>query len=171
MDRQPLSSGSQSSTNSAFESEDSHLPHVSFLHVYVCTRLLRATADDAWLSKQLKNGSSWPRTSEAADGGKHAYPESGLQISENVLEGGASRDLQAAETRLAAHIKVLTLTQLARSRSPKMPCIRLLVYDEAWPLSPPPHQEGFRWFVGGGDQGVRWLVGGGDRGVRWLVGG
>ena len=26
----------------------------------------------------LKNGSSWPRTSKAADGGKHAYPESGL---------------------------------------------------------------------------------------------
>ena len=40
----------------------------------------------------LKNGSSWPRTSEAADGGKHAYPESGLQIAENPLGGGASRD-------------------------------------------------------------------------------
>ena len=29
---------------------------------------------------------------QAADGGKHAYPESGLQIAENPLEGGASRD-------------------------------------------------------------------------------
>ena len=60
-------------------------PCVPFLYVYVCTRLLRATADSAWLSKQLKNGSSWPRTSEAADRGKHAYPESGLQIAENRL--------------------------------------------------------------------------------------
>ena len=40
----------------------------------------------------LKNGSSWPRTSEAADGGKHACPESGLQIAENPLGRGASRD-------------------------------------------------------------------------------
>ena len=86
-----------------------------------------ATADNALLSKQLKNGSSWPRTSEAADGGKHAYPERGLQIAENPLEGGASWDLLAAETRLAAHVKVLTLPQLARSRSLKMPCIRLPV--------------------------------------------
>ena len=53
---------------------------------------LCATADSPWLSKQLKNGSSWPRTSEAANGGKHAYPESGLQIVENPLEGGASWD-------------------------------------------------------------------------------
>ena len=75
----------------------------------------------------LKNGSSWPRTSKAADGGKHACPESGLQIAENPLEGGASRDSLAAETRLAAHVEVLILPQLARSRSPKMLCIRLLV--------------------------------------------
>ena len=91
------------------------------------SRLLRSTADNAWLSKQLKNRSGWRRTSEAADGGKHAYPESRLQIAENPLEGGASRDLLAVETRLAAHVEVLTLPQLARSRSPKMPCIRLLV--------------------------------------------
>ena len=45
-----------------------------------------------WLSKQLKDGSNWPRTSEAADGGKHAYPKSGLQIAENPLEGGISWD-------------------------------------------------------------------------------
>ena len=59
---------------------------------YVCTRLLCATAYSAWLSKQLKNASSWPRTSEAGDGGKHSYPESGLQIAENPLEEGASRN-------------------------------------------------------------------------------
>ena len=94
--------------------------------MYECTRLLCPTADDAWLSKQLKNGSSWPRTSEAADGGKRAYPEIGLQIAENPLEGGASRDLLTAETRLAAHVEVLSLPRLARSSSPKMPCIRLL---------------------------------------------
>ena len=96
--------------------------------MYVCTHLLRATADNAWLSKQLKNGSSWPQTSEAADGGKHAYPESGLQIAENPLEGGASRDLLAAETWLAAHVlKVLTLPQLACSRSPKMPFLLVFI--------------------------------------------
>ena len=33
----------------------------------------------------LKNGSSWPRISEAANRGKHAYPESGLQVAENSL--------------------------------------------------------------------------------------
>ena len=49
--------------------------------------LLCATAYRAWLSKQLKHGSSWPRTS---DGGKHPYPGSGL--AENPLEGGASQD-------------------------------------------------------------------------------
>ena len=91
---------------------------------------MRATADNAWLSKQLKNGCSWPRTSKAADGGKHAYPESGLQKADNPLEGGASRELLATETRLAAHVEVLTLPQLARSRSPKMPCIRLLVLSD-----------------------------------------
>ena len=43
------------------------------------------------LSKQLKNGSSRPRASEAADKGKHAYPDGELQIvAENLLEGGAS---------------------------------------------------------------------------------
>ena len=46
--------------------------------------------DSAWLSKQLKNGSSRPRASEAADRSKHAYPDGELQIAENLLEGGAS---------------------------------------------------------------------------------
>ena len=56
------------------------------------TSFVSATAYSAWLSKQIKNGSSWPRTSKATDGGKHAYPESGLQIAENPLGGGASWD-------------------------------------------------------------------------------
>ena len=37
------------------------------------------TADSAWLSKQLENRFSRPRSFEAADRGKHAYPDSGLQ--------------------------------------------------------------------------------------------
>ena len=41
--------------------------------------LSRATADSAWLSKQLENGSSRPRAIEVADRGKHAYPDSGFQ--------------------------------------------------------------------------------------------
>ena len=41
--------------------------------------LSRATANGAWLSKQLENGSSSPRAIEAADRGKHVYPDSGLQ--------------------------------------------------------------------------------------------
>ena len=61
--------------------------------MYICMYTSFACySESAWLSKQLKNGSSWPRTSEAADGGKHAYPESGLEIAENPLRGGASRD-------------------------------------------------------------------------------
>ena len=43
------------------------------------TRLSRATADNAWLSKQLENESSRPRAFETDDRGKHAYPDSGLQ--------------------------------------------------------------------------------------------
>ena len=91
MDSQPSSSGSRNSTNSACESDRGSSPpmYSFFLRVaYVCTRLLCATAYSAWLSKQIKNGSSWPRTSKAADGGKHAYPESELQIAENPLGGG-----------------------------------------------------------------------------------
>ena len=42
------------------------------------------------VSKQLNNGSSRPRASEAAERGKHAYPDGELQIAENPLEGGAS---------------------------------------------------------------------------------
>ena len=42
-------------------------------------RLSRATADSAWLSKQLENGASRPRPFEAAERGKHAYPDSGHQ--------------------------------------------------------------------------------------------
>ena len=44
-----------------------------------CTFLIRPSRDSAWLSKQLKNGSSRPRASEAADRGKHAYPDGELQ--------------------------------------------------------------------------------------------
>ena len=44
------------------------------------TRLSRAITDSAWLSKQLNNGSSRPRTVEAADRGNHAYPNNGLQM-------------------------------------------------------------------------------------------
>ena len=40
--------------------------------------------------KRLKNESNRPRASEAADRGKHAYPDGELQIAENPLEGGAS---------------------------------------------------------------------------------
>ena len=57
----------------------------------MCTRFSR---DSAWLSKQLKNGSNCPRASEASERGKHAYPDSGLQIAENPLEGGASLEYQ-----------------------------------------------------------------------------
>ena len=46
--------------------------------------------ESACLSKQLKNGSSRPRASEAADRGKHAYPDGELQIAENPLKAGAS---------------------------------------------------------------------------------
>ena len=59
-----------------------------------------ATADSAWLSTQLENGSSRPRAFEAAERGKHAYPDSGLKIkliqdsglriAESTLEGGTS---------------------------------------------------------------------------------
>ena len=68
--------------------------------VRVYVRLSRATADSAWLSKQLENGSSRPRAFEAAERGKHAYPDSGheikliqdsgLRIAETTLEGGTS---------------------------------------------------------------------------------
>ena len=61
-----------------------------FRSLSVNTCLLHATADSAWLSKQLKNRSSCPRASKVADRGKHAYPDSELQIAENTLEGGAS---------------------------------------------------------------------------------
>ena len=50
----------------------------------------RLSRDSAWLSKQLKSGSSRPRASEAADRGKHAYPDGEPQIAENPQEGGAS---------------------------------------------------------------------------------
>ena len=63
-------------------------------------RLSRATADSAWLSKQLENGSSRRRAFEATERGKHAYPDSGhqikliqdsgLRIAETTLEGGTS---------------------------------------------------------------------------------
>ena len=46
-DRQPSSSGSRSSTHFACESEEAHPLCVLFLYVYVCTRLLCATADSA----------------------------------------------------------------------------------------------------------------------------
>ena len=52
-----------------------------------CTFVIR---DSACLSKQLKNGSSRPRASEAADRGKHSYPDGELKIAENPLKGGAS---------------------------------------------------------------------------------
>ena len=101
----------------------------------------RCSAAKLHTSFFLKNGSSWPRTSKAADGGKHAFPESGLQIAENALgEELHGTDYVAAETRLAAHVGVLTLPQLARSRSPKMLRIRLLVIDglghATWSTSP-----------------------------------
>ena len=61
----------------------SSILHISVFRlfcVHVCnTRLSRATADNAWLSKQLENESSRPRPFEADDRGKHAYPDSGLQ--------------------------------------------------------------------------------------------
>ena len=64
---------------------------------YIVSNSMRACAnqctfarDRAWLSKKLKNWSSRPRASEAADRGKHAYPDGELQIAENPLEGGAS---------------------------------------------------------------------------------
>ena len=55
-----------------------HTPTCSSVYI-IATRLSRATADSPWLSKQLENGSSRPRAIEAADRGKHAYPDSGLQ--------------------------------------------------------------------------------------------
>ena len=62
-------------------------PRVLFVAcVRMYTHVFRVlTADSAWLSKQLKNGSSRPRAFEAADRGKHAYPHSGLQIAETPL--------------------------------------------------------------------------------------
>ena len=75
------------------------------VHIYIVSNSTRARAnqcdfcnpilytlytsfsgDGAWLSKQLKNGSSRSRTSEAADRDKNAYPDGGLQIGENPLE-------------------------------------------------------------------------------------
>ena len=55
-----------------------------------CTFAICLSHDSAWLSKQLKNRSSRPRASEAADRGKHAFPDGELQIAENPLEGEAS---------------------------------------------------------------------------------
>ena len=55
-----------------------------------CTFAIRLSRDSTWLSKQLKNGSSLPRASEATDRGKHAYRDGELQIAENQLKGGAS---------------------------------------------------------------------------------
>ena len=52
--------------------------------------ITRLSRDGAWLPKQLKDGSSRPRASEAADRGKNAYPDGVLQIAENPLEGVAS---------------------------------------------------------------------------------
>ena len=49
--------------------------------VCVCVRISRSTADSAWLSKQrLENGCSRPRAFEAAERGKHTYPESGIKL-------------------------------------------------------------------------------------------
>ena len=73
------------------------LPHTHVFRssrVYVCTRLLRATADSAWLSKQLENGSSRPRAIEAASEvstliqtvGFKLIQDSVLQIAETPLE-------------------------------------------------------------------------------------
>ena len=45
----------------------------------MCVFRVLDTADSAWLSKQLENGSSRPRAFEAAERGKHAYPDNGHQ--------------------------------------------------------------------------------------------
>ena len=59
-------------------------------------RLSHATADSAWLSKQLENGSSCPRAFEAADRGKHAYPDSGHQAYPRQCRGvGTAQATQA----------------------------------------------------------------------------
>ena len=58
----------------------SHVPFVAGMY-NILTGVVHVfhVLDDDWLSKQLKNGSSCPRASEAADRGKnHAYL--GLQI-------------------------------------------------------------------------------------------
>ena len=86
--------------------------------VYVCTRLSRAIADSAWLSKQLENGSSRPRAIEAANRGKHAYPGSGLQIAEISLEGETS--LYHLGKNSEQHSWIAPARQ-------KMHCIHLLV--------------------------------------------
>ena len=61
--------------------------------MYVCTRLLRATRRAPGFRNSSRTGPvGLEPPTQAADGGKHAYPESGLEIAENLLEGGASRD-------------------------------------------------------------------------------
>ena len=56
-----------------------HTPRVFRPSSCACVRMLsHATADSAWLFKQLENGSSRHRAFEA-DRGKHAYLHSGLQ--------------------------------------------------------------------------------------------
>ena len=80
------------------------LPHTHTprtLHVCVYVRLSHATADSAWLSKQLENRSSRPRAFEAAEKGKHAYPDSGHQI-KFIQDSG----LQIAETTLGRNFTV-----------------------------------------------------------------
>ena len=66
-----------------------------------CTFVIRLSCDSAWLSKQLKNGFSCPRASEAADKGK-------LKI--------RWREELHWDLRLPAHIGV---PQLAPSHFPK----------------------------------------------------
>ena len=78
--------------------------------MYICnTHLSRATADNAWLSKQLENESSRPRTFEADDRGKHAYPDSGHQAyprqwASNVLNYAGGRNFTVSSQVLSRQI-------------------------------------------------------------------
>ena len=81
-----LSGASQPSrTNGAIFPDAAYI--VSRARTNQCTF---GSRDSACFSKQLKNRSSRPRVSEAADRGKQAYPDGELQRAENSLEEGAS---------------------------------------------------------------------------------
>ena len=100
-----------------------HISVFCLFCVYVCkTRLSRATADNAWLSKQLENESSQPRAFEADDRGKHAYPDSGHQAyprqwASNSLNYAGGRNFTVSSQVLSRQIVHNTVGSLSLAKN------------------------------------------------------